>query len=667
MTELYGPGGYVGAGYVAVVEAEPPPPANPAPFPDLLVLIDFEQPASLGLTPKWTDCTEVLLQGSLSIKRGRQRELDRIEAGDLQLAFFDELGAFDPDNQGTLAGKIKPSLRIRVEALVDYDPPSVAWTNGQSYNGSNDIHGGGSTFERIAIFDGVIEDWDYVYPGRGATGFVNLRAVDWLGPLQREKFNWRMKVILQDPLGNPEATEEVAYGVMAVNRIKSILARKPWGLAKDDIREDKPSQPDWRRSKSVTPIDYVDAPMLDAVQEAVGVDGGNFFATRDGKYQYIGPEIVEQPFKPGYVLSPSTNPYTDVTFAYDENVIYNDIEVSNTETGSVSPVSNAESVADFFTRPFEVGYPFDNVQDQQARASEILDRYGQPRRIVLQMLMDGTISDYQTILSMDLWTKVLAQVRLPNGQELDQISLVEGIEINSPSRQKWTVSLWLSEAPFPELLDDELATFEGGVGGWESAQANTVVTHAAQILYENWSGFFVNLQNLPSSIGLNHGWWMVLQATDLEGDTPDLGLSVLARTREIPVSGNQDYRLTGKMKITGTSEEVFEASTEDPPPQAHLELVWYDANHVELSRVLTETYDMCVPGFVGFFRNPIVPFKLEAKSPSAAEYVRIYASGTRVWEYVVADGVSTGTAATIEDQYEVSRGLMFDDLSFRRI
>jgi len=129
MPEFYGLG-YASGGYVAVAEPEPPPtppPAQPAvefrEEPDLSVRVDFLHdinPDEALPSPVWTEIVYKLRQPQgFKIRRGRQRELDRVEPGSVVMLLDDPDGELDPDNPDSpYFPDVVPRRRINVGAMT---------------------------------------------------------------------------------------------------------------------------------------------------------------------------------------------------------------------------------------------------------------------------------------------------------------------------------------------------------------------------------------------------------------------------------------------------------------------------------------------------------------------------------------------------------------------
>lgn len=105
-----------------------------------------------GENLRWTDIGNVVLSGSIA--RGRQHELDRIEAGTCRLLVKNTAGDFWPDNaSGKYYGNLKPGKRINIR---------------KTYNGTD-----------YDLFTGFIESYQPRFLARaGVAPVVDITAVD---------------------------------------------------------------------------------------------------------------------------------------------------------------------------------------------------------------------------------------------------------------------------------------------------------------------------------------------------------------------------------------------------------------------------------------------------------------------------------------------------------
>ena len=118
-----------------------------------LVLGDAASPLGTGVLSDAasTPVDITALVNTVAIARGRDRILDRHEAGRSTVTFTDTTGLFDPDN-GTYADKILPMRQLKITA---------------TYSGT-----------LYTLYSGFIDEWDYTYAPGESAAFVTLVATD---------------------------------------------------------------------------------------------------------------------------------------------------------------------------------------------------------------------------------------------------------------------------------------------------------------------------------------------------------------------------------------------------------------------------------------------------------------------------------------------------------
>ena len=144
-------------------------------FPLLLVEVAFaSSPTAASQT--WTDVTDYVR--ALSIRRGRDHELQRAEAGTLSVVLDNRDRRFDPTyTSGAYYPNVLPMRQIRVRAY---------W-NGTVYD----------------LFRGFVEQWPQAWPENGKDAVVEVTAFDALGALQLAKTiqSYRDLIISHGPVG----------------------------------------------------------------------------------------------------------------------------------------------------------------------------------------------------------------------------------------------------------------------------------------------------------------------------------------------------------------------------------------------------------------------------------------------------------------------------------
>lgn len=133
-------------------------------FPTLTLRIAFASDPMVA-TPSWTDVTSTL-RGTNTIKRGRQHELDRMQAAVADLELDNQQGNYWPNNAGgSYYPNVKPNKRINLYAVY----------NAITYH----------------LYTGFIEDWNpaWIDQRGGLFPIVRPQCTDLLANIARYELN----------------------------------------------------------------------------------------------------------------------------------------------------------------------------------------------------------------------------------------------------------------------------------------------------------------------------------------------------------------------------------------------------------------------------------------------------------------------------------------------
>jgi hypothetical protein len=264
--------------------------------------------------------------------------------------------------------------------------------------------------------------------------------------------------------------------------------------------------------------------------------------------------------------------------------------------------------------------------------------------------MSNLISDWHKMLTAELWDIITLEVRLPNGDVLEQRSMIEGIEISTPSRQDWKVFWWLSLPTFSNLLSDDDADFEGAdllgtIGGWTAETNCTLVAQDEQVEQLRHGG---GRNHLPISytydlkpVYANHGAWV------LQADATSTGnLACLSPT--VAIEPRRNYDAKAFLRNANFGLVAGEPSADNPATGipgtvqrgCSLQLDWLDASLTHLSTDIGAV--VTVSG------KPITDWtaaKVSGRAPDAAAFVKLRVSS-----------VGTGKVGLYVDNVSVKRG-----------
>jgi hypothetical protein len=208
-------------------------------------------------------------------------------------------------------------------------------------------------------------------------------------------------------------------------------------------------------------------------------EGGNIFIARDGRPTYKLASDADRPPDPALRVAIDATRFRDAVFQMNEQVVYNAVTVTDYAGVPRVVVTDEASIQAHWQKVLQLDTALVETADIQDRADGILVNYAQPRKFIALLDLSNVVTDWLTILSADLWSKLTLEVPLPNGDVVTQVSLVEGIEITTGHHLDWGLRWWLSVPPFRNLLatTPENVNFEGGspvvgdIGDWTAESA----------------------------------------------------------------------------------------------------------------------------------------------------------------------------------------------------
>jgi len=378
--------------------------------------------------PVWADVT-AYVRGAIDIRRGRQRELDRMEAGTLALALDNRDRRFDPlYEDGPYYGLLLPMRRIRVRCETQ-DP------RGPGY------------YVPFGLFCGYIEAWTPRYEARDA--WVEVQASDGFKVLAMTRLNgdWpsqdtgaRIDAVLSAvgwTTGESWVLDSAVNGLLGDTTVL--------GPVGDRIIMDGQTK--------VIATTLEDAPALGHIQEMAQLETGVFFIDYDGEARFYnrfrtiryGTQLYNVFNNDG--PPDRTAPFSEIEIEYDDALIYNEVRIAR-QDGDEQVATDTASQVSYFVRTLQwSGLPLITDDDAFQLAHYLLGRYKQPAPRVSRLGLRAPLSAiaWYILLCNDLGDDIFIYWQPPGGGDPIYFgrSLLQGIS-HRIDQERWEIQLWLA-------------------------------------------------------------------------------------------------------------------------------------------------------------------------------------------------------------------------------
>ena len=393
------------------------PPQVPGMGPALVVEISFTtNPAD---PPQWVDVTKYV-QDNLSINRGRQRELDQIQAATCAFDLDNRDRRFDPTFVGSpYYPNVLPMRRVRVRS---------------TYNNSN-----------YPLFTGYIESWGQTWAG-WQDAIVPVTAADAFKPLNLAQLNTSFPV---------ESSDQRVNDVLSA--INWTIGGPAWTLGTSALGTTTVLGPTGDRvigpgSSTIQASMLANTSALQHLQDVTTTEMGLLFTGRDGAVNFKGRGgIVNTTSLATFGEGTGELPYVSVELAYDDTNIWNDLEITPVG-GTQQSAKDTTSQAQYYTRTLALTSTLQNSDaDAQSLATALLGKYTQPSLQVIAMTLDGWADPsaiFPQMLGREIGDLVTVMRRPPGGgQPIAQPSIVQGIAVTyAVSGGDWSVTWRLAPA-----------------------------------------------------------------------------------------------------------------------------------------------------------------------------------------------------------------------------
>lgn len=369
-------------------------------FPPMFVQIAFGTPPLSG-TPTWTGFSEGILEAS--IRRGRQHELDRFEAGQATITLDNSGGQFWPNNAGgSLSPNVLPGKRLRLRALWS---PSF-----------------------VTEFEGFIEDWEFGFRSAPGTKLptTTITAVDGMAKLAA--YDLEALVCPQE---------------LAGSRVARVLDALGWP-SNGRVIDSGQSQ---MQAGTITAkaLDHLDTVMLSEL--------GLLYQQRDDDIQFRDRHAR---LKAPYLTSLGTVgdgagelPYQDVEFEFSDQQVYNTISVTRAG-GSAQTSSDATSQDTYGKRSLtKDGLFLTSDAEAKDQADYLKSRYKDAALRVKSIGINPAVDEdnwYPQVLARDLSARITVRLDCAS---IDKDYFIEGIE-HRVTGKSWRTKWWLSPCDVQE-------------------------------------------------------------------------------------------------------------------------------------------------------------------------------------------------------------------------
>lgn len=351
-----------------------------------------------------------------SVRRGRLRILSNFEVGTASVTLFDPDSWFNPQNtESPYYGKLVPLRKIQIWADMELS----------------------GTVYRFYIFSGYITSYDTgFYVGTNATASVTIQCADGFRLLNNVNTG-------EAPI--PGCT----YGQYSGERIETILDYAGFPSSMRQIEQGNSlmqADPGGQRN------------VLNAIQTVEQSEFGAFYISPVGGAKFLSrTTISELADSPARLFSdtgaPGTIKYSNLDFAYDDQLILNDVIVTRNNDG-IGPavpqeVADDPSILRYFTKSGQrtgILVQTDLEANDQARTL-IAARKNADIRIdsmTLNLSDPDAIARNVAALRADIYTLVNIEKSMPGGSTVVRELFIQGVQ-HDVTPSTWTTQLLTAE------------------------------------------------------------------------------------------------------------------------------------------------------------------------------------------------------------------------------
>ena len=408
--------------------------ANGPAFGNPLILDDASTPLGTGIladTPSdVVDVSNITLRAS--IRRGRNRILNKFEAGSATIVLEDQNGDWVPSNPASpYYGKLLPLRKIRIWA--DYDS--------------------GSGTVRYYLYSGYITSYDTNFSiGLDDLSTVTLQCVD--------AFRLFSNVAISTVAGTSagQATGARMENLLDVSSFP--LSQRVIDTGDSTVQADPGTERD----------------LLNALQVIENSEFGGFYIDPEGNATFLSRDTLAQKADQtatNFSDDGTAISYQAIDFAYDDTLIFNDVTV-NRVGGTAQTVQDTSSIETYFIHSGKrEGLLIETDAESLDQATMILqsrkDAIFRIDSIGLNLADDAETARIVAGLSLDIFDLVNITKTTPGSTSVTLELFVQGVQ-QDITTNTWTTKLFTAEPIIQAFILD--STTQGTLDG-----ANSVLSY----------------------------------------------------------------------------------------------------------------------------------------------------------------------------------------------
>ena len=405
--------------------------ANGPAFGNPLILNDPSTPLGQGILADIpadvVDVSDIALK--VSIRRGRNRILDKFEAGTATIVLNDSNGDWNPSNPaGAYYGKLVPLRKIRVWATYD--------------------DGGGEV--KYFVYSGYITSYDTNFAlGFSETAQVTLTCVD--------GFRLLNKIAIT-------TVPAAGAGQYSGQRVNALLNVANWPNSQRDVEVGNSQM-------QADPGTVRD--LLSSIQTVENSEFGAFFIDPSGNATFYSRDTVSKNADSTPVIFSDDGTeisYQSIDFAYDDTLIVNDVTV--TALGGVP--QNRQDPASILTYFIHSGKRDGILVQTDAEAGDqaamlLTARQDTDLRIdsmSLSLTNPAEVAKISAGLTLDLFDLVNITKTVPGGSLVTRELFVQGVQHDITSKGVWNTKILTAEPIIQAFILDSTiqGKLEAGAG-----------------------------------------------------------------------------------------------------------------------------------------------------------------------------------------------------------